>query len=764
MTDIFGRNVRSALLTASAIISIPFAAEAQASKADDASQLSEVVVTAQRRSERLQDVPVSVTALSGEALEEQKVQTASDLANVVPNLQTVGTVGSETPIFALRGVSMSDFSLNQASPVATYFDEVYKGNFALLGVSLFDLDRVEVLRGPQGTLYGKNTTGGAVNLIARAPGFDPGGQFSVGYGSNDRFEASGAAQTASGDRLAVRGAFTFARADGWFKNRAPGQRDLEGVDQYGLRLSLLARPTDSAEFVLRLSTSEQTTTNYGVLAQPGPSGIGGGVYALFHAIDPVLNPRTDDFRVGLGERELTSDFTPRRRNRTRAAALISTFELSDDLSLISVTSWDEGKLLVEEDTDGSALRALSILYQDRASQVTEDIRLSTAGRGPLNFTVGAFYGREQVFNATTLQVYQDIDFNLDGRLDALDCVAAGPPAGCQTRNSFHQRKQSWAAYGDGSLALGERVKLRAGLRYSHDTGRQYGIKSQVLGSDDVLLANLIPGDPVNLDATTSRRFKKGNVSGKIGLDYSVGGNLYYLSYSRGYRASSFSAQAFFDPSELTIARPETVDSVEAGFKVQAWDQRLRLNGAVFYYRYQDQQFIDVNPDGTQRLLNLPRSRILGAELELAARPVRAVTLTLGLGLLNSRIEEGVVQGVSVRGNRLANAPEVSLSYGIDWDVIEGPWGRVSTYLGGAYVSSQEYDTLNNPELHQGGYNVIGGQIAFRTPDDRIGLTAWGKNLTDETYFTSRIAISAFGFNYNHLGPPRAYGVALDYRF
>jgi len=730
----------------------------------DGGAVEDIVVTAQRRPERLQDVPVSVTALSADMMTKQRIINAGDIANVVPNLQSVSTVGDTTPIFALRGVSMSDYSLNQASPVATYYDEVYKGNFALLGVALYDLERVEVLRGPQGTLYGKNTTGGAVNLIAAKPQFATSGALSVGYGNYDRIESAGFVNTALGEKLAARLAFTFARADGTLTNLSPGQADLDAAREYGVRLSLRYEPSSDAEFILRLSTSLQNPNNYGIIAEPGPLGIGGGVYAAFNAADPVLNPLTDDFRSGLGRRELTGDFTPKRRNRTYAAALTSTIRLNDGLQLVSVSSWDRGTLLNEEDTDGSALKALSILYRDRATQVTQDLRLVGDGDGPFKYTFGGFFGYEKVFNASDLLAYQDIDFNLDGALDFNDCLTAGPLAGCQLKNSFTQKRWSWAAYADTSYDLGGGFKLRGGLRYSYDRGRQYDINSILAGSDGVPLANLIPGDPANLDATTSQRFRKGNVSGKIGIDWLRGGNLLYASYSRGYRASSFASQAFFAPSELTVARPEKVDSLEAGFKLDLAGRRLRLNGSGFYYRYRDQQFIDVNPDGTQKLLNLPRSRIFGAELELVAKPARTLSVSASLGLLDSKIIEGVVQGQPVAGNRLANAPAVSLSGAIDWDVLSSDAGTLSLRIDGNYVSRQEYDALNSASLTQGGYGLLGARIAFRTADDRFGIAVWGKNLTDRYYYTSRIAISSIGFNYNHVGTPRTYGLTLDAKF
>src|ERR1700720_1005066 len=206
----------------------------------DTDAIQEIVVTASKRSESLQTVPISVTALTSAQLGQIKLDTASDLVTQVPNLQVNGIVGEGSPLFSLRGVSMFDYSLNQSSPVASYIDEVYKGNFTLFGVELYDLERIEVLRGPQGTLYGKNATGGAINFITHKPGFDESGYIKIGAGNYDRKDAEGAFQAGLiPDRLAVRVAFTYTKANGFLQNVFPGHPDLEGIDQYGVRLSML---------------------------------------------------------------------------------------------------------------------------------------------------------------------------------------------------------------------------------------------------------------------------------------------------------------------------------------------------------------------------------------------------------------------------------------------------------------------------------------------------------------------------------------------
>ena len=698
--------------------------------ANPAADPNEIIVTAAKRSENLQSVPISVSAITGDALSKSRVTQVDELVTKIPNLQLTSTVGDNTPIFALRGVSMSDYSLNQASPVATYYDEVYKGNFALLGVALFDLERVEVLRGPQGTLYGKNTTGGAVNLISRAPKLhDASGYLNIGYGNYNRTDLNGAVNIPLGDTLALRVAGTFARADGWFKNVLPGKPDLASVREYAVRGSLLFEPSAGVRFVLRAATSYQNPRNYGIYAQP----------------EAVVRP-------GLGRRQIAANITDRRIAKTASVSLTGNIDVARGLTLTSITSWDKGKLHFFEDTDGQSIHLLEIPYVDRATQIAQDLRLTSTFDGPLNFIVGAYYNREKVFNRTTFEIGASPD------LTANDC-AIGFPFGCLFDNSFDQLKKSYAAYTDLNYKLADRLTLRGGVRFTHDTGQQTNFRSDALGPDNVLVVNLIP--------PSSLRFKTNNVSGKIGVDYKLGhGNMVYANYSRGYRARSFNAQAFFDPSELSIAKPEAVDAYEVGAKTQFLDRRVTLNLAAFYYGYENQQFINLNPlTAAQTLENIPKSRIMGGEAELTARVSSALTLRAGLGLLDTKIKQGIVSGVDVAGHTLSNAPKLTFNGGVDATLIDGLIGKVSVHADAAYASSQYFEVINIPRLQQKAYALLSGHLDWESRNHRFNASLWGKNLTNHFYFTSRVDLLAgFGFDYNHVSTPRTYGVTAGVKF
>ena len=710
----------------------------------DAAAPGEIVVTAAKRSESVQTVPISISAIGGDALSKSRATSVDDLVSKVANLQMTGIVGDNTPIFSLRGVSMSDYSLNQSSPVATYYDEVYKGNFAFLGVSMFDLERIEVLRGPQGTLYGKNTTGGAVNLITKdAKLGDNSGYFNIGYGNFNRLDASGAVNLALASNLALRVAATYSHDDGWFKNVTPGMPNLAQTKEYGLRATVHYEPTDRLKLVLKASTSYQDPQNYGIYAQDANSQ-----------------------RIGaLSTYQIASDVNTPRRARTTSVALNANYRLTDQLSLTSITSYDHGTLNFTEDTDGQPNKLLEIPYGDRANQFAQDLRLTSNTHGAFDFILGLYFAREQVFNSNSFQITNDVasggDLNGDGVVNYLDCqlgAAAGTFAACKVENQFDQLKKSYAAYSDLKYKLGDTFTLRGGLRYTHDTGAQTNFQSNVYGVDNVFVQNNIP--------LTNTTYSTDNLSGKIGLDAKLaGGNLLYASISRGYRAPSFNAQAFFQPSEVSVAAAEKVTSYEVGAKTRWLDRRVTLNVAGFYYDYRNQQFINVNPTGAQDLLNIPKSRIYGGEADLTARVADGVQFHAGLGVLATKIITGTVSGIDVSGHKLANAPGLTFNVGPDITLAKGAFGTISAHPAVAYQSSQFFEVINEPILKQKAYALFDGHLDYESADGRISASAWVKNAGQQFYFTSRVDLLAgFGYIYNHIGTPRTFGASIGYKF
>ena len=783
------------LLLPAAVLGLLAATAARAdAPAADSEGIQEIVVTAQKRSETLQSVPVSVTALTNMQLGELKLDSPSDLVTQVPNLQVNGIVGEGSPLFSLRGVSMFDYSLNQSSPVASYIDEVYKGNFVLFGVEMYDLERIEVLRGPQGTLYGKNTTGGAINFITHKPGFGTEADIKVGVGNYDRREVEGDLQTALiPERVAVRFAFTYSKVDGFIQNVLPGHPDLEGVDQYGVRLSLLYKASDDLQFTLRFSKSMQDPQNYAIIGgripAPSPGNPGGvGFTGYFRTQDGSYTG------APLTNYQIAQDYTPRRRQDNEAVALTGEWAISPANKFTSITSWDEASLFNPEGTDGAPYQIWSIPYTGKTRQMTQDLRLTSTGDAPLRYILGAYYQHEIIYNSTENQIFTDPAFNTYN--DYRDCAASsfGPGAGynigsninlgCDYYNSFDQIRNSWAAYTDDSYKLADWITLRGGLRYNHDNGAQKNALDQLRGSDQVPIANLgffsqqpngsfgptlaLPGSPAydaSVNQTRSQYLHNTAVTGRAGVDFTLTPDvLLYLNYSKGYRSAAFNAQFLFTPGDLTTVKPETLDSYEAGFKTSWLDHRVQVDGAIFHYQYKDQQIINVYPTGQQPLINLGKSKIDGGELEVVTRPVRTLTLRASAGFLRSDVQDGLLATGSIDGQQLPYAPHFSGTLAMDWEAWQVDAAKINLHVDTNYNSKQFLALPNEDAISQGGYSLLNGRLSLQSGDDKWDVGVWGRNIANKFYLTNAVDVQGFGFDYRHVGTPRMFGVDAHYHF
>ena len=757
--------------------------------------IEEIVVTAQKRAQSVQEVPISVAAIGGDQIDDLKITDTNDIAGLVPNLQVNQVIGDGAPVFSLRGVTMNDYSLHQSSPVAVYTDEVYAGPSVLQPIQMFDLDRIEVLRGPQGTLYGRNSTGGAVNLITRAPSFENGGYFSGGVGNFQRFEARGAAELALvEDVLAVRVAGFWTEANGWFKNLSPNIPDGNSTDEWAVRVSALWRPSDDLEVLARYSAGRSHPENYGILAdhisQIGDPangvGVGGGVYSLFNSLGGANPP--DYFRTGLGKWEWESDKLRKRKREVDQASLHVNWDVAENLTLTSITSWVKGDLVNPEDSDGSPIRAIEVDYLGDGDQISQELRLTTDFDGPFNFVAGIYYAREKLDIASDLQLYTDVDFNLSGGIDPNDCadpwifagVPLGPPSaagvaaevvlngqglsladfvalGCTYRNSFEQERRSIAGFFDGTVDVGSSTTLLLGFRVTNDVTEANRFRTFVEGAG-VNLFDTIP--------SSSGKIKDTEYNWKAGVEQHLGEDaLAYFTYSRGYRSGAFNGQAFFDPSEFNEVRPETLDSFEAGAKSTLAEGRVQLNAAVFFYIYKDQQLIDVNPSsGAQTLVNIKRSEVLGLEIEGIAQISERWRLSGGVGFLDGEAKKGLVSGISVAGDTLPNSPDFSASLASDFDVWNGEAGTFSVHFDANYVGAQYFTLPHDPRTLVDNYVLLDTRISFSSSSEKWDAGFWIKNLANEFYKTDVISLAGFGLDYTHIGPPRTFGADVTFNF
>ncbi len=726
--------------------------------------LEEVIVTAQKRSENAQSVPISISTVTASQLEKQKVSNVVDIAAQVPNLYITTPYSDAVPIFSLRGVSAVDYSQNQSSPVALYVDEVYKGLPVFTSLQVFDIERVEVLRGPQGTLYGKNTTGGAVNFYTRRANPNEGftGYLTGGLGRFNRREAAGGVNIPMIDGvLAGRAAFTRTKARGFVENLTPGIRDQGAIDDWAMRLGLTFTPTDDLDMTLRYTRSSSTPEGgYAGLADNiGPEGV------FFAGV----------FRDGLGFYETETDEENVYRVKNESVALNTTWDFSEWARLTSVTSYDKGSWFTHEDGDVTPLDLLTPDYFSRGTAFSQDLRISSTDNGPFKWLVGAYYYRDRSRADLTYRFLYEFAADADGDrvADCADDDMDGDPTtvdpgdqltGCAVASSLKQVRESYALYTQASLDLTDRLTLTAGLRYTRDKNRLDSYRSDLLFLDpvsrqEVVAFPIFETPPPGVSPRTDE-----NISGKLVLDYELARNaLLYASLSRGYRGSSFNGAAQFAQESVNAVPPERLDAAEVGIKTQVFDNRVRFNAAAFYYDYSNQQF--QSQVGLYIVLDSGDARLWGAEAEVTAVLAEGLDVRLGASYLDSEYTDAVVNGVRLDGNQLIAAPEWKLSAAVDWRLFETGAGSVSLHADTSYTSRIYFDAFNTDVASQSGYFLHNARLTFETADERIALSAWIKNAAGKKYTTYRTDFTqAFNYAYGQRGRPREWGVEATYRF
>jgi iron complex outermembrane receptor protein len=748
--------------------------------------LEEIVVTAQRRSERLQDVPIAITAVSAQDLASYGVRQAADITALVPNMLLNLPYGPEAqPTFTLRGVTTQDFSQNQSSPIAMYVDEVYKSVGAVQALQTFDLDRVEVLRGPQGTLYGKNATGGAVSFYSRNPNLSAAdGYVTGGFGNyNDYSVRAAAGIPLIEDQLAVRLAIYYENRDGWVNSVAPAYspqplkvEPLNGVDALAGRLTLLGRIGESFTASLKLAFSKSGGTPYGA-----------------HALNN--DPNVTGFNGDIGWFDNGAKYAVHKDIHNDSVALKLEWRLAHDLTLTSITGYDYGYWYEKSDDGGLPITARlddPNTYFSTVNQFSQELRLASQNNSPLGWLFGLYYGHENV--------HPTVEFHFfDGYQGSFQLPNGNYLYGFDEYNNFNQVKESAAGFLNLSYALNPAVTLRAGVRYTHDeiTVKDfYALEGGLLNASQgfapdggtTYWTQTIPYFPpiTYLQYSTELAPQGGlnpdlhhnnnNVSARIGADWKPAPNLLtYVSFSQGYRGAAFNGQAFNAPAELNFAAPEKLDSYELGLKSQFWNNRGEFNAAAFYYDYRNQQFLDAFalPGGAGtgfHTVNAPKSEVTGAEFEFRLLATEDLQLHAALGLLHSEYKELTLHGIDLSGNKLIQAPSYDASLGFDWRFLRLGNGEFHVLIDGNWYGKQYFDAPNTERIAQDSYGVANGRLYFDSTGKRgFGASVWIKNAFNEKYLAYGLAQrdpaqGGLGFDYALVGEPRTYGADVTYHF
>ena len=724
--------------------------------------LEEVVVTAQKRSESLQDVPVAVSALTGDTLKTLGITNASELVNVTPGFALGAQAGSNRNYF-LRGVGTSDVHLTAASAVGQYFDGITLTSGFHAKAALFDMERVEILKGPQNTLFGLNTTGGAVNYISNKPEIGAGthGNFNVKLGNNSHVESDLAVGFDLSDTLAARIAIQSIDDDGAFTSVNNGENYGDDDTKTG-RISLLWQPSYEASvlFNVHALTSENNSTSIKAVGSRSPDGSGGlCADAPRGAIDFEVNT-TCLSRNGGGTREPATDPTTGDWELnaqdigfedldTKGVYLKFDYDLPW-ATFTSITSWDNLEFRNANDNDGGDTLGLQSYQQDDRDTLQQELRLVSTSDGSFRWIAGVYYLEDDADSFTGLRGARGAFRN-----------------GLQVPNiQLDHTKENLGVYFQGEYDLTDTITLIAGVRWSDEeiTG-DYLPSSPVVAGDptstlyfqeDVaaLVAAQNPGTP-EFDANgyeiarqVSQKLTNKDVGYTVKLDWAItDSSMIYLSTSKGFKGSALDIRPVYalvpignviSGLEETRLDPESLDAWEIGYKGTFWDNRIELDASAFMYTYDDlQQFVTAR--GIPILDNAPESEIQGFDANLRYGGDSGLYLQAGISILDSEVTDASDSSF-VDGAELGNSPELSfhLLASQEFEFASGNFMTLTANLSHTGDQVKVTATTGNDQvvdqLSVDAYTLLNANISYQFgPEQQYKLALYGNNLTDEHY-------------------------------
>ena len=716
--------------------------------------LEEVVVTAQKKEQDLRDVPVSVATLSDEKLDiiTSGGQDIRLLSSRVPSLHVESSFGRTLPRFYIRGLGNTDFDLNASQPVSLVYDGVVLENPILKGYPIFDMERVEVLRGPQGTLFGRNTPAGIVKFESRKPTFDTEGYGRFSYGVYNTMQFEGAVGGSISDGLlATRASFLYQGRSDYVDNTYTNEEDaLGGYTDFAGRLQLLLTPSENFSANLNLHMRDLD-----------------GTARLFQA--NIVESGSNEIRDGFNRDEIAVDGANEQTVTEMGGVLTMDYDMGD-LTLTSITGYESGEIYSRGDIDGGwgadffdpgnpdvsgpgiiPFPSESADGIPALTQITEELRLASNYDGPLNFQTGLFFFDEDL----------EIDsFNYD-------TLTEGRPQNGYAHQT--QKTSAWAAFGTLEYQFSEEFKASGGLRYSDET-KDFMAERTMSPIGGGTLA------PINMSRDSD--FVSWDVNGLYSMSPDM--NL-YGRVSQGFRAPSFQGRVLFG-DEVTVGETEKILSYEIGTKTNL-GRKARANVSFFYFTMEDQQLTAVGGETNfTRLMNAEQTDGAGFEAEVEWLPSSQIYMTLGTSYNKTEIKdpnlyvapggaagltvldpekEGDPSLVSIDGNSLPNAPEWIFNATLRASMPAGNSGELFLFTDWAYRSEVSFFLYESAEFMQDGLIEGGLRVGYTTYDRVWEFAAFGRNITDNLSLTG-------GIDFNNLtgyvNEPRTFGMEIRRSF
>ncbi len=735
--------------------------------------IEEIVVTAQKREQNMQDVAVAVSAFTGESLESQGITQSNQVGAQVPNLSISTNGGPDgAPVFYIRGVGLNDFSVANSGPVGVYQDEVYIKNLWAQNFNMFDLAQVEVLRGPQGTLFGRNTTAGAMVFSSQLPTDELNGRFRVDAGSFGSYSTDVAIGGPLTESVSGRLAIQHLSTDGFVENEATGN-DSSRTEKWSYRGTLRFDISDDVQALVKYQGGKKRGVTQATKGR-------GAMDPATGFTTPCNLSQIDNFQCGniLGGvntndsgTDADNDFEPKLDTSYDALMAKIDWDLSDSVTLTSITSFDKTASLIGADSDGSNVDLVTLVFDDEARQYSQELRLT--GRSDVsNWVTGVYYLNDRTEGRAEGSILGALAPFAANPAIVIDALAGNV---FDSVTTFEQDTVSYAIYGQYEYDLSEDLRFTLGLRYTKEESdmNDYRTAADFPGFP-VAPATRVPLSDVVL-VSYDDSLEDDNVSWKIGLDYRVTDeSMVYAHVSTAFKAGGFNSAILSDQFQARPFEPETSTAYEVGIKSTLWNDRLQINAAAFYYDYEDAQVfsnISSSQGAPARLLsNAPESEMKGFEAEVLVLPAEGLTLQFGIGYVDSelvdfRTEEALLGGgtliTDLSGNTTPVTPEwtynILASY--EWSLGQGTAVVQMDYnwQDKVYFSSENIEAVSQDD-----YGIVNARLSYLSEDDQWSVSLWGRNLADEEYRDWVSDLSDFGLYADSWGAPRSAGVEFIY--
>jgi iron complex outermembrane recepter protein len=730
-----------------------------ASQSDGSRQLTEVVVTAQRRKQLAIKAPLAITALSGTQLQSQQLTDVDDLQALSPGIRD-GETNGVNRLF-IRGIGLNAFASGAESSTAFYQDGLYIGRPSFQLTDFFDVDRIEVLRGPQSILYGRNATAGAVNVISRAPTDELSGYLDETAGNYNLHQTQGALSgPLTPDHVLLgRIAFDLVNRSGYGWDEAQNH-PVNNANEQSVRGTLELKPSDALDIKLIGFWHHEGDNDYYTMAYgpyPGATLAGLSATQIPAAFPPYTGGVIPAGIAVLNSQNAATDLAGNTNHRSlQMITMPIDFRVNDNLALHSVTGWLNGNRHNGTDSENTSAGLGNTFYNERSNEASEEA-WATFHTSRWDVVGGADYYHERVGNYVLVPFAQfgpSVNYIQQGQMPI----------------------KAYAAYAQATYSILQKLRLTAGGRYSEERRTSTGsFASIAFMPSPVNPLGLVQVAPTPIDQ--GKTWSDFTPMGRMEYDFTEN-TLAYFSYTQGFKSGTFNVGQINPPID-----PEKITSYELGAKSLTLNGRLELTGAGFYYNYTNLQVNKIIGIATVTT-NAAAAKVKGVEMQVRARPVAGLGLDGSLTYLNTEFTsfysinsltpaltglpaaDFAAPGQNLSGNMLPGAPKLTADAGFDYTADVPTGGSVTGQADASYASRIFFSEFNDPVLSQSPVTKINASLRYDSADGKWYVGAWGKNLTNRLVWNNKaLGIQLWGYPiYGSVDPPRTFGVTAGVKF